>query len=211
MLELGTFLGAPSPHAFSLAGTDLVAAPPPVVRVEEARDVVVVTSRSRDPGREIFLEHCRDDGVAVVVRPTGGGAVVLGPGVVAVSVVRHAAPLGRFPEPYFHAFCGLVAGALSACSVAGVEMRGTSDVCLNDRKIAGSSLRLWHDRALFQLSLLVDMDVGLIDRYLRTPSREPAYRQGRTHREFVITLREAGFAVTCGEVIAALRAALAGA
>jgi lipoate-protein ligase A len=211
MLELGTFLGAPSPHAFSLVGTDLVAASRAVVRVEEAREVVVVTSRSRDPGREIFLEHCRHDGVAVAVRPTGGGAVVLGPGVVAASVVRDAAALGRFPEPYFHALCGLVAGALLACSVTGVEMRGTSDLCLNDRKIAGSSLRLWRDRALFQLSLLVEMDVGLIDRYLRAPSREPAYRQGRTHREFVITLREAGFAVTCGELVAALRAAFCGA
>ena len=211
MLDLGTFLGAPSPHAFSLAGTDLLAVPPPLVRVEEAREVVVVTSRSRDPGREIFLARCCRDGVAVVIRPTGGGAVVLGPGVVAASVVRHAAPLGHFPEPYFHVYCGLVAGALSACSVPGVEMRGTSDLCLGDSKIAGSSLRLWKDRALFQVSLLVDMDVALIDRYLRAPSREPAYRQGRPHREFVVTLREAGFAVTCGELIAALRAVLAGA
>jgi lipoate-protein ligase A len=211
VLEIGTFLGAPSPHAFSLAGTDLLAVPPPLVRVDEAREVVVVTSRSRDPGREIFLESCRRDGVPVVVRPTGGGAVVLAPGVVAASVVRRTAPLGLFPEPYFHVYCGLVAGVLSACSVPGVEMRGTSDLCLDDRKIAGSSLRLWQDLALFQVSLLVDVDVRLFDRYLRVPSREPSYRQGRTHREFVVTLREAGFAVTCGEVIGALWAALAGA
>jgi lipoate---protein ligase len=211
VLEPGTLLGSPSPHALSLAGTDLVAVSPPVVRLEEAREVVVVTSRSRNPAREVFLEHCREDGVAVVVRPTGGGAVVLGPGVVVASIVRHTDPFGRFPEPYFHSFCGLVAGALSSCGVAGVEMRGTSDLCLGARKLAGSSLRLWQNRVLFQVSLLVDLDVGLMDRYLPSPSREPAYRQGRSHREFVTTLREAGFTLTSGEVIAALRAALSGA
>jgi lipoate-protein ligase A len=211
VLEPGTLLGSPSPHAFSLAGTDLVAVSPPVVRLEEAREVVVVTSRSRNPAREVFLEHCRQDGVAVVVRPTGGGAVVLGPGVVAASIVRHTDPSGRFPNPYFHTFCGLVAGALSSCGVAGVEMRGTSDLCLGERKLAGCSLRLWQNRVLFQVSLLVDLDVGLMDRYLPSPSREPAYRQGRSHREFVTTLHEAGFTVTCGELVAALRAAVAGA
>jgi lipoate-protein ligase A len=188
---------------------DLIPAAAPVVRVEEAQEIVVVLSRSRDPAREVFLDRCRADGVAVVVRPSGGGAVVLAPGVVAASVVRMADPGVRFPEPYFRAFCGTVAGALAACGVAGLEIRGTSDLAVRERKVAGSSLRLWQGWVLFQLSVLVDADVGILERYLRAPSREPAYRQGRPHREFVVTLQAAGFSVTCAEVVEALQRALA--
>jgi lipoate-protein ligase A len=87
-------------------------------------------------------------------------------------------------------------------------MRGISDLAIGDRKVAGSSLRLWRGRVLFQVSLLVDLDVGVLERYLRAPSREPDYRRGRTHRDFVVTLRDAGFAVTPDSVAAAVRRAL---
>lgn len=209
MFGVTTLSAPPSPHALALAGVDLIPAAAPVVRVEEARETVVVLSRSRDPEREVFLDRCRADGVAVVVRPSGGGAVVLAPGVVAASVVRVADPGVRFPEPYFRSFCGVVTGALAACGVTGLEVRGTSDLAFGERKVAGSSLRLWQGWVLFQLSVLVDADVGILERYLRAPSREPAYRQGRPHREFVVTLQAAGFAVTCAEVVEALHRALA--
>ncbi len=194
----------PSGHARSLAGLDLAGARPPVVRAEAAREVVVVVSRSRSPEREIFLERCAADRVPVVVRPSGGGAVVLAPGVVAASAVLPARPDVRFPEPYFRRCCGAVAAALAAVGVPGVAMRGTSDLCLGDRKVAGSSLRLAGGSVLFQVSVLVDPDLGLLDRYLRHPSREPEYRAGRSHREFVTSLRLAGCAAAAGDVVAAL-------
>jgi lipoate---protein ligase len=198
----------PSAHARALAGTDLPGTPPPAVRVAQAREVVVVLSRSRDPGREVFLEKCLSDRVPVVVRPSGGGAVVLAPGVVVASVLRATGPGEQFPEPTFRRLCGAAAEALSACGVAGVRMRGVSDLCLGERKIAGSSIRCWSAAVLFQISLLVAPDLALFERYLRHPSREPEYRRGRSHREFVTSLREAGFAVTADEVVSVLRARL---
>jgi lipoate-protein ligase A len=201
----------PSRHALALAGVDLVSLSPPVVRAEEAREVVVVLSRSRDPEREVFAERCRSDGVPLIVRPSGGGAVVLAPGVVAASLLAAADPSLRFPEPYFRRFCGVVADALATCGVRGVEIRGTSDLALGERKVAGSSLRLWQGRVLFQVSVLVNVEVALLERYLRPPSREPAYRRGRAHRDFVLTLREVKPSLTCADVAEALRTALASA
>ncbi len=206
-LELATTV-EPSAHARALAGTDLPGTPPPAVRVAEAREVVVVLSRSRDPGREVFLEKCVSDRVPVVVRPSGGGAVVLAPGVVVASVLGATGPGEQFPEPTFRRLCGAAAEALSACGVAGVRMRGVSDLCLGEWKIAGSSIRCWSAAVLFQISLLVAPDLALFERYLRHPSREPDYRRGRSHREFVTSLREAGFAVTADEVMSVLRARL---
>lgn len=199
-----TQLSAPSPHALALAGWHLLDGDPPRVEACEAAEVVVVLSRSRDPAREVRLARCRRDGVSVVQRPSGGGAVVLMPGVVALSALLEAAG-GLFPEPHFARCCGAVTAALARCGVTGVLRRGVSDLCLGDRKIAGTALRLWRSRVLFQASVMVDADVGLIGRYLAEPSRAPAYRAGRTHADFVLTLRAAGFTATPAELVAALR------
>jgi lipoate-protein ligase A len=83
-------------------------------------------------------------------------------------------------------------------------MRGVSDLCNGDRKLAGSSLRLWAGRVLYQVSVLVDVDVSLIERYLALPSRQPDYRAGRSHRDFVVTLRELGCGVSREEAAASL-------
>lgn len=199
----------PSAHALSIAGVDLPAALPPVVRVEPVREVVVVLSRSREATREIRLDRCRADGVVVLVRPSGGGAVVLAPGAVAASVLAASNAETQLPQPYFAAFGAAVSRSLAACGAPDVTARGVSDLCLGDRKVAGSALRLWRGRALYQVAVLVDMDVGLIERYLPPPSRQPEYRRGRAHGEFVITLRAAGCPARAEEVAAALAAELA--
>jgi lipoate-protein ligase A len=37
-------------------------------------------------------------------------------------------------------------------------------------------------------TFLCDFDLGLMERYLKKPAREPAYRRGRSHGEFVANL-----------------------
>ena len=194
----------PSPHALALAGVDLPAARPPLLRVLPANEVVVVLPRSRSPQREVYLEVCERDGVPVIVRPSGGGAVVLSPGVVTVSVLAPSAQSGLAPEPHFARMSDVVIAALAACGVTCVTRRGVSDLCLGERKVAGAALRLWGGRVLYQISLLVEADLALIDRYLPMPSREPDYRRRRPHSEFVTSLRRAGFAASVEAVAGAL-------
>ncbi len=195
----------PSPHALALAGVDLPLAQPPVLRVMPAQEVVVVLPRSRNPEREVHLAACKRDRVPVVVRPSGGGAVVLSPGVVTVSLLALSDLPGLLPEPHFARLGDVARRALQACGVTCVTQRGVSDLCLDDRKIAGSALRLWGRRVLYQLSLLVDPDLALMGRYLPLPSRQPAYRRDRPHQEFVTSLRRAGYRASVEEIAAALR------
>lgn len=199
----GITAAAISPHVAELAGLDLPGRAAPVVRVLPAREVAVVLSRSRDPAAEVFLDRCRADGVPVVVRPSGGGAVVLAPGVLTASVLAEVEGEGVLPERHFQRFCGAVAAALARVGVA-VGRDGVSDLTVGERKVAGTALRVWKRRALFQVSLLFDLDVALIERYLRAPSRQPAYRRRRGHREFLVTMREAGYAGDVEEVSSAL-------
>lgn len=198
----------PSSHLLAIAGIGLGDEQPPVVRVGEVQETAVVVSRSRALSREVHLDRCRADGIPVIIRPSGGGAVVLSPGVLAASVLAPMRSRDGFPEALFKRYVGAVADSLAACGVGPTVMRGVSDLCIGDRKVAGSSLRIWTDRLLFQISVLVNADIGLLDRYLPLPSRMPDYRQGRAHRDFVITLAEAGFTVPMGGLLMQMRGTL---
>jgi lipoate-protein ligase A len=115
--------------------------------------------------------------------------VLLAPGCVCLAV--------RFPKrsdwgihDYFAAGNGLLAGAVDAVAGLRAAPRGISDLAVTDasgveRKISGSSLYMPRGGALYLASLLVDARVEDWDRYLRHPSREPDYRDGRGHAAFV--------------------------
>lgn len=129
---------------------------------------------------------------------------MLSPGVVVVNLVATRSAGLSTPDVCFRRFGGCAAHSLGALGVMGITMRGVSDLCLGERKVAGTALRVWRGLVLYQLCLLVDSDLGLFERYLPQPSREPAYRRGRGHQEFVTSLAQAGCAVASAEVETAL-------
>jgi lipoate-protein ligase A len=70
------------------------------------------------------------------------------------------------------------------------DQRGYSDIVIHDKKCVGTSLFRSRNYLLYQASLLIDLDVAAIERYLAHPSAEPDYRKGRRHRDFLCGLRE---------------------
>ncbi len=56
------------------------------------------------------------------------------------------------------------------------------------RKFSGNSLRVKRRHLLYHGTLLFDFDLELIARCLKHPPREPDYRAGRPHAEFVANL-----------------------
>jgi lipoate-protein ligase A len=51
--------------------------------------------------------------------------------------------------------------------------------------VAGSSLYLPREFALYLVSILIDPELDRIAEYLGHPSKEPGYRAGRAHGEFL--------------------------
>jgi len=56
---------------------------------------------------------------------------------------------------------------------------------LNGRKVSGSAQRRGRRALLHHGTLLYDFDPALAVRYLKEPSRQPAYRARRSHGEFL--------------------------
>jgi lipoate---protein ligase len=157
------------------------------VKVGRPVGLQVVLGRAGAPEREVRLDHVRADGVPLLRRDGGGGAVVLDPGNVVVSLVARVRGLGGIPDLY-RRLSGWLAESLARLGVPGVSMRGVCDLVLGERKIGGACLSRSRDLVHYTTTLLVEPDVGAMERYLLHPPREPDYRQGRSHREFVGSL-----------------------
>jgi lipoate-protein ligase A len=147
----------------------------------------VVLGRGSDPARELHIDACRADRVPLFRRRGGGCAVVLDPGNLIVSVALPLPGLGDIRPAYDRITEWLIA-VLADCGVAGVRREGVSDLALADRKLGGACIYRRRDLLLYSVTLLVAPDIDKVERYLTHPPREPQYRRGRAHREFMGTL-----------------------
>ena len=163
------------------------------VSVRICDESAVVLGRSSHPEKELFPERCREEGATVYRRRGGGCAVWLDPGNVVVSLVLPIRKIGNVHER-FTRISEWMRDALRRLGLP-CEIDGISDLVLGNRKIGGSALYLRRDLLYYSTTLLHHPDVEAMERYLRHPPREPVYRRGRSHRDFVAGLSEhRGFA-----------------
>lgn len=173
--------------------------------VWEPRGLAVVIGHSQVAEREVYLENCRADAVPVIRRRGGGGAVVLMPGVVCLTVAFNSRQ-SESPYFFFNKINAFLVDMLSARFLLhGLALKGISDIALEGRKILGCSMFKSRQLFFYQGSLLVRPDLQRIDRYLRHPSQEPDYRQGRGHGAFVTSLWESGYRLEIAQLKEALQ------
>lgn len=164
----------------------------PVVRLWTAAETTVVLGSSSRIADELDLDACAASAARLVRRPTGGLTVLLGPGCLMWSVVAPH-PVGPPPIDAIHA--AMLEPLAAALRSAGrpVERRGTSDLALVAGdvalKVSGNALRVRRAAVLYHGTLLDAFDLEAVSRLLRHPPREPGYRAGRPHREFLANLR----------------------
>lgn len=151
----------------------------------------LVVGHSQEPAREIHVAAAVRDGIPVHRRMGGGGAVLLSPACVCVGL-RFARAKGRTLHDYYAAGSDLIRRAVLAAAGVELEPRGISDLACESpegiRKVVGCSLYMPRDFALYLASILVTPDLQDLETYLTHPSKEPDYRAGRLHGDFVAGL-----------------------
>jgi lipoate---protein ligase len=161
------------------------------LRFWEPSEPCVVLGRTNRPEREIRLDRCRSLGIPVFRRSSGGGTVVQGPGCLNFSLVLNISADKRLlsattTNDYV---LGQNAGVISTLSGENVRVSGSSDLTIGGRKISGNAQRRRLRSLLFHGCILLDFDIALVEELLPLPSRQPEYRDGRTHSEFLRNLR----------------------
>jgi lipoate-protein ligase A len=176
------------------------------LRLWEPAEPLVVVGRSSKIAVEVRLDACRELAIPVLRRISGGAAVVAGPGCLMYAVVLsyRLRPELRAVDRAHQLVLSTLAAALQPFA-PGVQCRGISDLALGQRKVSGNSVRCKREHLLYHGTLLYNFRLDLIDRCLRMPPRQPDYRAGRGHAEFVANLPVSGGG--CGAGVSPAQAA----
>ena len=200
----------------------------PLFALWRPRGTMAALGLAQSPERELLLDASGGFAIGVVRRQSGGGTVLLYPGVLCWEALASAGHIDRVHggkagiRPAYDHLSRPVVDGLASLGIA-VFRAGVSDMSVRcgpggePRKVAGSAQYRHKDNVLVHGALLVDADIGEMARYLAFPSAQPEYRRSRGHRDFCVSLAElpeAGAYAGCGlmrAVVDAVRAAAAGA
>ena len=178
-----------------------------LLRIWEVPHTTVVLGRASRFAEETHVERCEQDGVPIIRRTTGGCAVLAGRGCLMFSLIlrRGATWLGNSSTAIHRSLLERLFAALQSAQLvtsaptfrsdvvpSGLPqsgIHGISDLVSGGRKFSGNSMRLRRASLLYHGTLLYNLSLELVPRYLAMPPREPTYRSGRPHREFVGNLR----------------------
>ena len=190
---------------------------PPTLRLYTYRPHCALVGRFQHTAQELQLDACERLGIDVNRRPTGGGAILMGPDQLGIALMLPTHTDSRLRGGARTLMQRFSSGLLRGLGILGIDavFRGKNDVAVGGRKLAG--LGICRDAAgglLFHASLLVDLDVALMTRVLQLPhgpgqpdATELAVLQTRT-----MTVREClGRGIAMAEVRARIAAGFAGA
>ncbi|MCC8167318.1 MAG: lipoate--protein ligase family protein, partial [Planctomycetes bacterium] len=154
---------------------------------------------SQSPERELDVAALQRDGVELVRRQSGGGAVLLFGGVLCWEALARMDVMDRMGgsgiRESYRVLCRPVVNALQAMGIDAFHA-GVCDISCTTGpdhpvyKLAGTAQLRRRGMALVHGSLLVTADVSELGRYLRQPSEEPDYRAGRGHDDFCRTVAD---------------------
>lgn len=161
-----------------------------VLRFWESDRHFVVLGYANRAEEEVDLEVCRAQGVPVLRRCSGGGSVLLGPGCLNYSLVLpvEAAPPLAVVSGANRFILDRHRDALVAATGLPITVEGYTDLALGGRKFSGNAQRRKRTHLLFHGGFLLDFDLRLLVPLLRMPPRQPDYRRGRPHVDFLTRL-----------------------
>lgn len=170
--------------------------PDEILRLWESTTPFVALGRSSRLSEEVDPSACRRLGIPILRRISGGGTVLAGPGCLMYSVVLS---YQRRPQlrPVDHAHRHVLNSILAALHplVPTAQFQGTSDLALVDPahdnillKFSGNSLRCRRHHFLYHGTLLYRFPLELVSTCLLPPPRQPTYRVGRSHQDFLANL-----------------------
>lgn len=162
--------------------------------------LIIVLGQSNKPEDSLNLEAVIKDRVMVTKRPSGGETVILSPKTIVVSALSISFDT-KYPRYYFQLYNEKIIKTLSNLGIKNISHKGISDLAVNDKKILGSSIYRRKEKVFYHAVINYSETTDIIEKYLAHPKREPDYRKGRNHSDFVTSLVELGCEVDINTVI----------
>lgn len=161
-----------------------------ILRFWEPTDYFVVLGYSSKIQSEIDLASCQAGRIPILRRCSGGGTVLQGPGCLNYALILridHQDPLQGISQTNSFVL-GYLRQALEPLIGPGIEIQGYTDLAFGMRKFSGNAQYRKRRFLLFHGTLLLHFDISFVEKFLPVPSKQPAYRQNRSHGNFLTNL-----------------------
>jgi lipoate---protein ligase len=140
--------------------------------------------------QELNLDYCREHGITVQRRITGGGAIYFDEGQIGWELYLTRNEVGTTDMGAIsRRICEAAARGISALGVD-ARYRPRNDIEVNGRKISGTGGAFDGDALMYQGTLLIEFDVERMLRVLRIPTEKLSDKAIASARERVTSLRE---------------------
>jgi lipoate-protein ligase A len=140
--------------------------------------------------REVRVDYCRANGVGIVRRITGGGAIYFDQGQLGWELVFHRATLGLASlADLAREICEAAAVGLSKLGVD-ARYRPRNDIEVGGRKVSGTGGFFDGDTLFYQGTVLIDLDPARMVAALKVPEAKLAKRALDSAAQRVVTLKE---------------------
>jgi lipoate---protein ligase len=128
--------------------------------------------------------------VPIFRRCSGGGTVLQGPGCLNYALILRMeknprlgtiSSANKFIMEYNRE-------AIQSAAGHAPSIRGYTDLVFGHRKFSGNSQRRHKNYLLFHGTFLLNFNLPLVGEFLKFPSRQPDYRDSRSHGDFLMNL-----------------------
>ncbi len=149
-------------------------------------DKTIVVGQNQNTEEEINRPFVEENGIHVVRRATGGGAVYHDLGNLNYSFITDA---GNVEELTMERFMVPVVEALQEL---GLDARtsGRNDILVEGHKVSGTAQRLWRNRILHHGTLLFDADVEMVSQALQVDPEKFRSKSAKSVRSRVGNIRD---------------------
>ena len=156
----------------------------PVFFLWQNRPAVIV-GFNQEVNTEVNLDYLKENGIELVRRVTGGGAVYHDLGNLNYTIVGRSEDLERdYPE-----YASIMAKALQSLGVP-ATLSGRNDILVEGRKVSGFAKRVCKNRLMVHGTLMYNVDVDVLTKVLNPSTTKLQSKGIASVRSRVANLRE---------------------
>ncbi len=175
-----------------------------ILRFWESQEPFVVVGYANKIQAEVNVANCEAGKVPILRRCSGGGTVLQGRGCLNYALILpisgHSSLAGisganKFIMEHNREAIQTIAGNST------IQVHGHTDLAVCDsssgvfKKFSGNSQRRHKNFLLFHGTFLLNFDLKRIGEFLKFPSRQPDYRDNRSHDDFITNVNLSADAV----------------
>ena len=156
----------------------------------------VIFGRNQVLENEVNLEYCREHGVKVVQRKSGGGCVYSDKGNIMISYVSSRGVERGVVTDVFDRYLTELTSCLRSLGLE-AEKSGRNDILVEGRKVSGNAFHQLPDRSIVHGTLLYATDMDALEIAIRPPVEKLERHGVQSVRQRVVNIAELALDMTC--------------